>query len=98
MIAFDEYFRWPTNDSETPSNNLPQRKTTRFIRRPPLVANEAACLPLSSARPSVGGKVAWFDMPLGDWVDGTYDDPRSPGGDHAYELAPLFVSSRNHTG
>lgn len=40
----------------------------------------------TSARPSVGGKVAWVEMPPGGWVDGIYDDPGPPGGDHAYEL------------
>lgn len=40
----------------------------------------------TSARPSVGGKVAWVEMPPGAWVDGMYNDPGSPGVDHAYEL------------
>ena len=39
----------------------------------------------TSAPPSVGGKVAWVEMPPGGWVDGMYNDPGSPGVDHAYE-------------
>ena len=38
------------------------------------------------ALPSVEGDVAWVEMPPGGWVDEVYDDPGSPGGDHAYEL------------
>jgi len=34
----------------------------------------------------VEGDVAWVEMPPGGWVDGVYDDPGSPGRDHAYEL------------
>lgn len=49
--------------------------------------------------------VAWIEMPPGGWVDGEYEDPGSPMGDHAYELVlktgadsklePLF--SRGYT-
>lgn len=43
--------------------------------------------PLStSALPSAEGNVAWVETPPGGWVDGVYEDPGSPGGDHAYEL------------
>jgi len=40
----------------------------------------------TSAGASIGGKVAWVEMPPGGWVDGVYDDPGSPGVDHAYQL------------
>jgi hypothetical protein len=40
----------------------------------------------TSGPPSVGGMVAWVEMRPGGWVDGFYDDPGSPGVDHAYEL------------
>jgi len=39
-----------------------------------------------SAGVSIGGKVGWVEMPPGGWVDGIYDDPGSPGVDHAYQL------------
>jgi len=40
----------------------------------------------ASAPPSVGGKISWIEMPPGGWVDGTYQDPGTPGRDHAYEI------------
>ena len=46
--------------------------------------------------PSVGGGVAWVEMPPGGWVDGVYDDPGSPRGDHAYEL-DLKVATNGNT-
>ena len=49
----------------------------------------------TSARPSVGGKVAWVEMPPGGWVDGIYDDPGSPGGDHAYEIDLKVATNGN---
>lgn len=47
------------------------------------------------ARPSVEGKIDWVEMPPGGWVDGIYDDPGSPRGDHAYELDLKLASSDN---
>lgn len=44
---------------------------------------------------SAGGKVAWVEMPPGGWLDGNYDDPGSPHGDHAYELDLKLASSDN---
>jgi hypothetical protein len=38
------------------------------------------------APPNVEDKVDWVEMPPGGWVDGIYDDPGSPGGDHAYAV------------
>lgn len=39
------------------------------------------------ARPQLhGGSVTWIEMPPGGWLDGEYEDPGSPTGDHAYEL------------
>ena len=49
----------------------------------------------TSARPSVGSKVAWVEMPPGGWVDGIYDDPGSPGGDHAYQLDLRVATADN---
>jgi hypothetical protein len=49
----------------------------------------------TSAPPSVGGKVTWVEMPPGGWVDGVYNDPGSPGGDHAYELDLKVVTNDN---
>jgi hypothetical protein len=40
----------------------------------------------TSAQPSAQDGVAWAELPPGGWVDGVYDDPGLPGGDHAYEL------------
>jgi hypothetical protein len=42
--------------------------------------------PISPPALRVEGGVAWVEMPPGGSVDGVYDDPGSPGGDHAYEL------------
>ena len=35
---------------------------------------------------SAEGDFAWVEMPPGGWVDDVYDDPGTPGGDHAYEV------------
>jgi hypothetical protein len=42
--------------------------------------------PSSPAQLDVRAHVAWVEMPPGGWVDGEYEDPGSPAGDHAYEL------------
>lgn len=39
-----------------------------------------------SSQPSVESNFAWVEMPPGGWVDGIYDDSRTPKGDHAYEF------------
>lgn len=49
----------------------------------------------TSAPPTVEGKVAWVEMPPGGWVDGIYDDPGSPGGDHAYEIDLKVATNDN---
>jgi len=36
--------------------------------------------------PNTPTHVSWIEMPPGGWVDGIYDDPGLPAGDHAYEL------------
>lgn len=35
---------------------------------------------------NVNAQVAWIEMPPGGWVDGEYEDPGAPVGDHAYQL------------
>jgi len=38
------------------------------------------------------GRITWIEMPPGGWVDGEYDDPYSPSGEHAYELDLKFAA------
>ena len=47
------------------------------------------------ALPTVEGKVAWIEMPPGGWVDGIYDDPGLPRGDHAYEIDLKIATNDN---
>ncbi len=49
----------------------------------------------TSAPPSVGSKVSWVEMPPGGWVDGMYNDPGSPGEDHAYEIDLKVATDAN---
>ena len=40
----------------------------------------------TSVQSSAQDGVAWAELPPGGWVNGVYDDPGLPGGDHAYEV------------
>jgi len=42
--------------------------------------------PSIPSQPTAPPDVSWIEMPPGGWVDGIYDDPGLPDGDHAYEL------------
>lgn len=47
--------------------------------------SEAGLLLSTPDQRRVAGRT-WVEMPPGGWVDGTYEDPGVPIGDHAYEL------------
>jgi len=60
-------------------------------------ASEWTALPWSpkstaSSQP-VDQSLAWIEMPPGGWIDGQYQDPGWPGGDHAYVVE--LKSERN---
>lgn len=58
------------------------------------VAPQPDWKPISESEPSAstrtrlngGDHISWIEMPPGGWADGEYEDPGSPGGDHALEL------------
>lgn len=45
-----------------------------------------------------GSDTAWVEMPPGGWVDGMYEDPGLPAGDHAYELELKISTNDKVTG
>jgi hypothetical protein len=48
----------------------------------PLPSKTAA----SSAQESIDQNAHWIEIPPGGWIDGQFQDPGWPGGDHAYAV------------